>query len=247
MMLRLVAVPASAAALLLAPRGRPRADAADAEGLLRRHGQRPAGRPGRRPRRPGGRHARRGVESWRVELAWDPIEPDAAGSSRPPRRDRKVLGGGRAPRASTSLGLALRAPAWASRATRRPPVHPAARPPTTRPTCTALIARYGPHGLAVGRAPGGPDARRSAPGRSGTSRTSKNYFAAQPFAKPYARAAARRLPGGQGADPGATVADGRRWPTTRGATSPSCSRPAARGCASTPRARTRSAGRPSNA
>ncbi|MET0604562.1 MAG: hypothetical protein ABW167_21430, partial [Baekduia sp.] len=52
-----------------------------------------------------------GVQSWRVELAWDLIEP-APGQFAWANSDRKVLAAAR--QGIDVLGLVLRAPAWAN-------------------------------------------------------------------------------------------------------------------------------------
>jgi Beta-galactosidase len=141
-----------------------------------------------------------GVETWRVEMAWDLIEP-SSGQFSWTGTDRKVLAAAR--QGIDVLGLALRAPAWANGGSGDPFVPP--RKPSDYATyLKALIARYGPSGSLWLEHP--EVAKR--PVRAWeiwNEPNLKDYFRAQPFAKPYAALLRAAYPAVHGADPGATV------------------------------------------
>jgi hypothetical protein len=141
-----------------------------------------------------------GVQSWRVEMAWDQIEP-AQGQFAFGPTDRKVLAAAR--QGIDVLGLALRAPGWANGGTGNP-FTPPVRPADYAAYLKALIARYGPTGSLWLEHPDVP--RR--PVRSWeiwNEPNLKNYFTKQPFARSYAALLRAAYPAVKGADRGATV------------------------------------------
>ena len=140
-----------------------------------------------------------GVQSWRVEMAWDAIEPQR-GQFAWAATDRKVLAAAR--QGIDVLGLALRAPSWANG--RGNVFMPPRRPADFAAYLKALVARYGPAGALWSEHPEVP--RR--PVRAWeiwNEPNLKDYFARQPFAKPYAALLRAAYPAVKGADPGATV------------------------------------------
>ncbi len=141
-----------------------------------------------------------GVRSWRVELSWDLIEP-APGQFAWAATDRKVLAAAR--QGIDVLGLALRAPAWANGGSANP-FTPPRRPADFAAYLRALIARYGPHGSLWAEHPEVPRHAVRA-WEIWNEPNLKNYFTAQPFAKPYAALLRAAYPAVHGADPGATV------------------------------------------
>jgi Beta-galactosidase len=141
-----------------------------------------------------------GVESWRVEMAWDTIEPQP-GQFDWAATDRKVLAA--AAHGIDVLGLAHRAPAWANGGSADPFVPPK-RPADFAAYLQALVARYGPDGSLWAEHP--EVARR--PVRAWEIWNEPNipvYFRAQPFARPYAALLRAAYPAVKRADPGATV------------------------------------------
>jgi hypothetical protein len=122
-----------------------------------------------------------GVQSWRVEMSWDLIEP-ARGQYAWGPTDRKVLAAAR--QGFDVLGLALRAPAWANGGSANPFTPP--RSPSTFATfLKALIARYGPSGSLWAEHPEVPK-RPVRAWEVWNEPNLKVYFTRQPFAKPYA-------------------------------------------------------------
>jgi hypothetical protein len=141
-----------------------------------------------------------GVQSWRVEFSWDLIERRRGQFDWAPT-DRKVLAA--ASHGIDVLGLALRAPAWANGGSPNP-FTPPAKNRDYAAYLRALIGRYGPSGSLWGEHP--EIAKR--PVRSWeiwNEPNLENYFAKQPFAKPYAALLRAAYPAVKGADPGATV------------------------------------------
>lgn len=141
-----------------------------------------------------------GVQSWRVEMAWDLIEP-ARGQFDWAVTDRKVLAAAR--QGIDVLGLALRAPGWANGGAASP-FTPPTKPSDYAAYLKALVARYGPAGSLWLEHP--EVAKR--PVRAWeiwNEPNLKNYFTRQPFAKPYAALLRAAYPAVKGGDPGATV------------------------------------------
>jgi len=141
-----------------------------------------------------------GVQSWRVELAWDLVEP-APGQFNWAPTDRKVLAAAR--QGIDVLGLALRAPGWANGGGGSP-FTPPARTSDYAAYLTALVTRYGPNGSLWLEH---PDVARR-PVRAWeiwNEPNLKNYFTKQPFAKPYAALLRAAYPAVKAADKGATV------------------------------------------
>jgi hypothetical protein len=141
-----------------------------------------------------------GVGSWRVEMAWDLVEP-SPGAFDWTGTDRKVLAAAR--QGIDVLGLALRAPAWANGGSGDPFVPPR-KPPDYAAYLTALIARYGPSGSLWAEH---PEVARH-PVRTWeiwNEPNLKDYFRAQPFARPYAALLRAAYPAVKRADPGARV------------------------------------------
>jgi hypothetical protein len=141
-----------------------------------------------------------GVQSWRVEMAWDQIEP-AQGQFAFAATDRKVLAAAR--QGIDVLGLALRAPGWANGGS-GDPFTPPARVADYAAYLRALIARYGPSGSLWAENPGAPK-RAVRSWEIWNEPNLKDYFTKQPFAKPYAALLRAAYPAVHGADPGATV------------------------------------------
>jgi hypothetical protein len=141
-----------------------------------------------------------GVQSWRVEFAWDLIEP-RQGQFDWTATDRKALAAAR--QGIDVLGLAVRAPAWANGGSADPFVPPAHNADYAA-YLRALVARYGPSGSLWAEH---PEVTRH-PVRAWeiwNEPNLKNYFNKQPFAKPYAALLRAAYPAVKGADPGATV------------------------------------------
>ena len=141
-----------------------------------------------------------GVQSWRVEMAWDLIEP-APGQFAWAATDRKVLAAAR--QGIDVLGLALRAPGWANGGGGNP-FTPPTRPADFATYLRALVARYGPSGSLWAEHPDVPRHAVRA-WEIWNEPNLKDYFTAQPFAKPYAALLRAAYPAVHGADPGATV------------------------------------------
>jgi hypothetical protein len=141
-----------------------------------------------------------GVESWRVELAWDLIEP-RPGELDFTETDRKVLSAARA--GIDVLGLLIRAPAWANGG-HLDPFTPPRDPAAYGRFAQSAVARYGPGGSLWAEHPEVP----AKPVRSWEIWNEPNlaiYFRAQPFMKPYGallRAAYARI---KASDRGSTV------------------------------------------
>jgi hypothetical protein len=141
-----------------------------------------------------------GVQSWRVEMAWDLIEP-TRGQFAWAGTDRKVLAAAR--QGIDVLGLALRSPGWANGGASNP-FTPPAESSGFAEYLKALIARYGPSGSLWLEHPDVP----KHPVRAWeiwNEPNLKDYFTKQPFAKPYAALLRAAYPAVKGADPGATV------------------------------------------
>jgi hypothetical protein len=141
-----------------------------------------------------------GVETWRVEMAWDLIEP-APGQFDWAATDRKVLAAAR--QGIDVLGLVLRAPKWANGGDADPFVPPV-KTSAYAAYSTALITRYGPNGSLWAEHP--EVARR--PVRAWeiwNEPNLKDYFRTQPFARPYAALLRAAYPAVKAADKGATV------------------------------------------
>jgi hypothetical protein len=141
-----------------------------------------------------------GVQSWRVEMSWDLVEP-APGQLAWAATDRKVLAAAR--QGIDVLGLALRAPAWANGGSANP-FTPPTKPSDFAAYLRALVARYGPSGSLWAEHPEVP----RHPVRAWeiwNEPNLKNYFSKQPFAKPYAALLRAAYPAVHAADPGATV------------------------------------------
>ncbi|MEI2703593.1 MAG: beta-galactosidase [Baekduia sp.] len=141
-----------------------------------------------------------GVRSWRVEFAWDLIEPQA-GLYDWSKTDRYVLAAAR--QRIAVLGLALRAPAWANGGSGDPFVPPK-EPKRFGAFLVALIARYGPTGALWREHP----EVAPAPVREWEVWNEPNlkvYFRDQPFQRPYARLVRAAHSAIKRADPKATV------------------------------------------
>lgn len=141
-----------------------------------------------------------GVQSWRVEMAWDLIEP-APGQFAWAATDRKVLAAAR--QGIDVLGLALRAPGWANGGGGHP-FTPPRKPSDFAAYLRALVGRYGPSGSLWTEHPEVPRHAVRA-WEIWNEPNLKDYFTAQPFAKPYAALLRAAYPAVHGADPGATV------------------------------------------
>jgi hypothetical protein len=141
-----------------------------------------------------------GVQSWRVEMTWDQIEPQR-GVFDWSVQDRKVLSAAR--QGIDVLGLALRAPGWANGASGSP-FTPPAKTSDFADYLKALIGRYGPSGSLWAEHPEVP----KHPVRTWEIWNEPNlkaYFTRQPFEKPYAALLRAAYPAVKAADPGATV------------------------------------------
>jgi hypothetical protein len=198
-MLRLLAFLVLAAALLLAPAAAP-AHAATPKGFFGVMVNGPLDDPAVDLDAQAVDMTAAGVQSWRVEFAWDLIEGQP-GRYDWAATDRKVLAAAR--QGIDVLGLAVRAPAWAN-AGSADPFMPPARPADYGGYLGALIARYGPSGSLWSEHPEVP----LRPVRSWeiwNEPNLKEYFRKQPFARPYAALLRAAYPAVKAADPGATV------------------------------------------
>jgi hypothetical protein len=141
-----------------------------------------------------------GVQSWRVEMAWDLIEP-SPGQFNWAGTDRKVLAAAR--QGIDVLGLALRAPGWANGGAGSP-FTPPTKPSDYAAYVKALIARYGPGGSVwLAHPEVTPHPVRA--WEIWNEPNLKDYFTAQPFQKPYAALLRAAYQAVKGADGGATV------------------------------------------
>jgi hypothetical protein len=141
-----------------------------------------------------------GVRAWRVEMAWDLVEP-AQGQFNWGPTDRKVLAA--AKQGIDVLGLALRAPGWANGGSGSP-FTPPTKTSDYAAYLKALVARYGPAGSLWLEHPEAPK-RPVRAWEIWNEPNLKEYFTQQPFAKPYAALLRAAYPAVKGADPGATV------------------------------------------
>ncbi len=199
-MLRLCLCLLVAGALLFAPAVAPAADAAVPKGFFGVMVNGPLDDAGVDLDAQAVRMKASGVQSWRVEMSWDLIEP-APGQFAWAATDRKVLAAAR--QGIDVLGLALRAPGWANGGGGNP-FTPPTRPADFAAYLRALVARYGPSGSLWAEH---PEVSRH-PVRAWeiwNEPNLKDYFTAQPFAKPYAALLRAAYPAVHGADPGATV------------------------------------------
>jgi hypothetical protein len=199
MMLRLFAFLLLAGVLLFAPAAAP-ADAAAPKGFFGVMVNGPLDDPAVDLDAQASDMAASGVQSWRVEFAWDLLEA-RPGQYDWTATDRKVLAAAR--HGIDVLGLAVRAPAWANGGS-TDPFMPPARPADYAGYLRALIGRYGPSGSLWSEHPDVP--RR--PVRTWEIWNEPNldvYFRKQPFARPYAALLRAAYPAVKGADPGATV------------------------------------------
>jgi hypothetical protein len=140
-----------------------------------------------------------GVEAWRMEVAWDLVEP-APGQYEWAGSDRRVAAAARVGIDVTAL--VVRSPMWASGSADA--FMPPRAPRDYAAFLRALIARYGPRGEFWRLNPSLP--RR--PVRNWQIWNEPNlplYFARQPFAKPYARLLRASYRAVKAADSGATV------------------------------------------
>jgi hypothetical protein len=200
MMLRLFLTLLVAGALLLVPAAAPSADAATPKGFFGVMVNGPLDDLAVDLDRQASDMKAAGVESWRVEFAWDLIEP-SPGAFNWAGTDRKVLAAARA--RIDVLGLALRAPAWANGDSGDPFVPPK-KPADYAAYLTALITRYGPNGSLWVEHPEVPR-RAVRTWEIWNEPNLKDYFRTQPFAKPYAALLRAAYPAVHAADPGATV------------------------------------------
>jgi hypothetical protein len=199
-MLRLCLCLLVAGALLFVPAVAPAANAAVPEGFFGVMVNGPLDDPAVDLDAQAARMKASGVQSWRVEMAWDLVEP-APGQFAWAATDRKVLAAAR--QGIDVLGLALRAPGWANGGSGNP-FTPPTRPADFAAYLRALVARYGPSGSLWAEH---PEVARH-PVRAWeiwNEPNLKDYFTAQPFAKPYAALLRAAYPAVHGADPGATV------------------------------------------
>jgi hypothetical protein len=141
-----------------------------------------------------------GVRTWRVEMAWDLVEP-TPGAFAWAATDRKVLAAAR--QGIDVLGLALRAPAWANGGDGNP-FTPPSEPSDYAAYLTALITRYGPRGSLWLEHPEAPK-RPVRAWEIWNEPNLKDYFTRQPFAKPYAALLRAAYPAVKKADKNATV------------------------------------------
>jgi hypothetical protein len=141
-----------------------------------------------------------GVDSQRVPINWDRIEPTQDGPPDWTQVDRKV--GAAAANGMTVLGLVLGSPEWASGS--RVALTPPKDPGTYAAFLKQLIARYGPFGQFWSEHPELP----VVPVRDWQVWNEPNlsdYFAVQPFARPYVRLLRAAFKAIRQADPGAKV------------------------------------------
>lgn len=143
-----------------------------------------------------------GVSAWRVEFAWDQIEPSRGQFQWGPT-DRKVLAAAGA--GIPILGLALRTPPWANGGSTNPFTMPS-DPARFGAYLKALIGRYGPRGTLWAEHPG----VRRLPVRWWEMWNEPNipiYFVGSRdgWARGYARLARAAYPAIKSADRGATV------------------------------------------
>ncbi|WP_445150042.1 hypothetical protein [Baekduia sp. Peel2402] len=199
-MLRLVLALLAAGALLLVPAAAPSADAAVPKDFFGVMVNGPLDSPAVNLDQQAADMKAAGVETWRVEMAWDQVEP-SPGQFAWANTDRKVLAAAR--QGIDVLGLVLRAPAWANGGDADPFVPPA-KVADYAAYATALITRYGPNGSLWVEHP--EVAKR--PVRAWeiwNEPNLKDYFRKQPFAKPYAALLRAAYPAVKKADKGATV------------------------------------------
>jgi Beta-galactosidase len=199
-MLRLVLALLAAGALLLLPAAAPSADAATPKGFFGVMVNGPLDDAAVDLDRQAADMKAAGVESWRVEMAWDLIEP-APGQFDWALTDRKVLAAAR--QRIDVLGLALRAPAWANGGSGDPFVGPR-KPADYAAYLTALITRYGPRGSLWVEHPEVPR-RAVRTWEIWNEPNLEDYFRSQPFEKPYAALLRAAYPAVHAADRGATV------------------------------------------
>jgi hypothetical protein len=198
-MLRLVAFLVISAALLLAPAAAP-AHAAAPKGFFGVMVNGPLDTPSVDLDAQAADMRAAGVGSWRVEFAWDLIEP-SPGQYDWATTDRKVLAAARA--GIDVLGLAVRAPRWANGGSMDPFVPPK-QTSDYAGYLRALIGRYGPQGALWSEHPEVP--RRAVRSWEIWNEPNLiNYFHVKSFAKPYAALLRAAYPAVKGADPGATV------------------------------------------
>ena len=203
LMLRLCLCLLVAGALLFAPALAPAADAAVPKGFFGVMVNGPLDDPAVDLDAQAVRMKASGVQSWRVEMAWDLIEP-APGQFAWAATDRKVLAAAR--QGIDVLGLALRAPAWANGGGGNP-----FTPPTRPGRLRGLPARAGralrAERLALGRAPGCSAPRRARVGD--LERAQPEGLLHRAAVRQAVRgAAARGLPGGPRRRPGRDRPDG---------------------------------------
>jgi hypothetical protein len=141
-----------------------------------------------------------GVQSWRVEMAWDQIETAPGQFSWGPT-DRKVLAAAR--QGIDVLGLALRAPSWANGGSDNV-FTPPARASSFATYLKALVTRYGPAGSLWLEHPEVPK-RPVRAWEIWNEPNLKVYFTRRPFMKPYAAMLRAAYPAIKAADKGATV------------------------------------------
>ena len=142
-----------------------------------------------------------GVDSQRVPINWDRIQPTQDGPLDWSQVDRKVLAA--AANHMTVLGLVLGSPDWAS-AKPGIPLSPPKDPATYAGFMRLCIARYGPFGAFWTEHPEVP----AIPIRAWQVWNEPNlsdYFSVQPFPKPYTRLLRAAHAAIKAADPGATV------------------------------------------
>jgi hypothetical protein len=142
-----------------------------------------------------------GVESWRVPLNWDRMQPDRDGPPDWSAVDRKVLAAAR--QHISVLALVLGSPSWAAV---KPsiPLSPPRDPADYAAFLRAAIARYGPSGSLWSEHPDVP----ALPVRAWqvwNEPNLSNYFPVQPYQRPYVRLLRAARDAIHGADPGARV------------------------------------------
>jgi hypothetical protein len=143
---------------------------------------------------------RSGVESERLEIAWDRAEPQP-GDLRFAPVDRKVLAAAR--QGLDVLALVVRCPAWAAREPGQP-FSPPKDPALYGDFLRAAVARYGPGGSLWAEHLDVP-ARPVRHWQVWNEPNLPAYFRRQPFAEPYARLLAAGHDAVKAADPAATV------------------------------------------